>query len=105
MANCPCEVMVSTIWRGRWLDALASATGKFSWISVRRDQVVVSIKKINTTKSTSMNGIRLISGSGVVREVLKFTSHFQLPARLRCLAKRSAATSMASTWRSTTVRK
>src|SRR5688500_7457759 len=48
---------------GRSRICSASAVGKVSWSSVNFEYVVDSIRKIRITSSTSMNGIKLISGS------------------------------------------
>src|SRR6478735_2056470 len=57
----------------------ASATGRLICSSVNFEYVVDSIRKIRMTRRTSMNGIRLISGSS-----------------LRCLRKLSAIRSAAA---------
>src|ERR1700741_2748377 len=50
---------------GRSRDCSASATGSATCSSVNFEYVVDSIRKIRMTSSTSMNGIRLISGSSL----------------------------------------
>ncbi len=69
----PRALTVKMICWGRSFCFFASATGRVRLISVKRDQVVVSIKKIITTNKMSMKGIKLISGSAEERFLLKFT--------------------------------
>jgi len=62
----PCELTATTQDGVASVEPWALAEGKLTFIWLKRDQVVVSIKKMRTTKSTSMKGIKLMSGSMAV---------------------------------------
>src|SRR5450759_3177026 len=55
--------MPTLISRGRCLTCSASASGSVICSSAKRWYVVVTIRKIRMTSSTSINGMKLISGS------------------------------------------
>jgi len=65
-AYVPCELTTTTQDGVASVEPWALAEGKLTFIWLKRDQVVVSIKKMRTTKSTSMKGIKLMSGSMAV---------------------------------------
>jgi hypothetical protein len=62
----PWELTTTTQVGVASVEPWALAEGKLTFISLNRDHVVVSIKKMRTTKSTSMKGIKLMSGSMAV---------------------------------------
>src|SRR2546423_1038182 len=78
----PCESTPTLISRGRCFAASASASGSVICSSEIRWYVVVTIRKIRITSSTSINGMKLISGSSRERVPRRF---------MPCPRSRSAA--------------
>ena len=61
--TCSGDVLEVGCYQGKSTCLLALAVGKLKLISLNLDHVVVSMRKITITSSTSMKGIKLMSGS------------------------------------------